>query len=295
MHARVEATEQDEDDRMKANHVKDKDVATPHGNHVDVRKAGQNANRPMLWRTHGDHPEPEGHADGSHRYSFIIKLTTHRAHEMRGDYGHDAGCHKTGVDAARDLVGHQPCEEGRQRSEPGWHHAANVIDAHRGDGHGVLDDRQEHEAGVAKILHPRPDSHQEGGRCDNCRGQRLHAFPNCYGRHLHAREDGGANRSANRVPGLIIIPVQEFVQSVFSKILGGAVVEPRVELVDQVAKLSDGMQTDVISCVQEVKKQKALNSNKSRDEQQPQGKRYRRRKEGHCTSHSSHIQTILGS
>ena len=52
------------------------------------------------------------------------------------------------------------------------------------------------------------------------------------GRDLHTRVDGRSDRPAERIPRLVVKPVEEGVPAILVEVLGGAVVEPRVEFVN---------------------------------------------------------------
>mmetsp|Transcript_52869 Transcript_52869/g.136530 ORF Transcript_52869/g.136530 Transcript_52869/m.136530 type:complete len:227 (-) Transcript_52869:14-694(-) len=226
---------------MHADHVDNEDVASPRGHHVDVGEAGQDAHRPGRRRADGAQPEPEGHADRRHGHRLVVELAAHRAHEVRGDDRHDGhGCNR-GVRAAGHLVGEQSREECGKAAEPRRHHAADVVHTH---GH-ILDLFGEHwhahEADLPHLPAQIPEEAVHGilGNLEGKLRHHLHGLPDEHSSHLHPRVDSGANRPSERVPGHVVVPLEELGQAVLSHVLSCTIIEPRVELVDDHAKVVD--------------------------------------------------------
>mmetsp|Transcript_78873 Transcript_78873/g.207057 ORF Transcript_78873/g.207057 Transcript_78873/m.207057 type:complete len:328 (+) Transcript_78873:1767-2750(+) len=276
VHARVEAAERDEHADVQADHVEHKDVAAPRRDHVGVRDAHQHADRPVAGRPDGQAPQPEGRADRRDGDGLVVELAAHGPHEVRRNDRHDPGRHDRRVDAPRDLVREEAREEGGDRAEPRRDHAADVVHAHRGVVEHLRDLGHEHPAHL-------PERGEGGVQGEQRRGERqvelahlLHALPHGHGRHLHAGVDGGADGAAQRVPRLVVIPLEELPQpgeeSVLLHLLGqvlrGAVVEPRVELVDDVPEVLDGVQADVVGGVEEVEHEDDLGGDQARGERQ---------------------------
>ena len=91
----------------------------------------------------------------------------------------------------RVRTGEQGEENSRADAEPHWHIAADIVEAH-----GIADGRKR--------------------------------LPNSDRRDLHARVDGSADWTTERIPRLVIEPVEEGVPTIRSQVLGRTVVEPGV-------------------------------------------------------------------
>mmetsp|Transcript_22020 Transcript_22020/g.60955 ORF Transcript_22020/g.60955 Transcript_22020/m.60955 type:complete len:249 (+) Transcript_22020:1482-2228(+) len=111
VHTGVEAAQSHEHAGVDANHVDHEDIASPSSHHVDVREASQDAEGPRQRRAHGAQPEPEGAADGCHSHRFVVKLPTHRAHQVCRNDGHDAHSHEASIHAPGNLVSQETRKE----------------------------------------------------------------------------------------------------------------------------------------------------------------------------------------
>ena len=113
------------------------------------------------------------------------------------------------LDSHACFVGHQPGEYCGNGTEPGGDEAANIIQRHAITQHLLDEDAA----------------------------------------HLHAGVDGRADGPAEGIPDLVIEPRLEGVPPVLVQVLRRAVVEPRVELVDDHPVLLDGVEADVVGLV----------------------------------------------
>ena len=240
---------------MAADQVQHEDVPAPRGGHVEVGQAGEGAVPVAAVGVPGaeaPHPQQEGEAHGADGDGFVVEAAADGPHEVGRDDGHEphgedgalqggggqaegdaAGPERLagrvegrsvgppaleGIDQDADeggagvlgegaLVGQAADEDGGQGAEPGGHVAAHVVEGHAVAGEVVLD---------------------------------------VDGRELHARIYGGADGPAEGVPALVVEPFPEPIGSVEVEIFRGAVVEPRVELVDDRAELLDGLEADPV-------------------------------------------------
>mmetsp|Transcript_48721 Transcript_48721/g.130413 ORF Transcript_48721/g.130413 Transcript_48721/m.130413 type:complete len:290 (+) Transcript_48721:742-1611(+) len=237
---------------MHADHVQDENVTTPGRDHVAVGDAREQPKRPRAGGPHGAQPEPERSAYGSDCDGLVVKLAAHRAHEVRGDDGHDSGGHEACVHTPGDLVRQEARGSRRDGAEPWRHHATDVVDAHWSEADRLRELGQVHKS---PLLH-RVDDWLEGldriRKVDGGDRDVLHALPDRHGGHLHAWVDGCTDGSAQRVPRLVVIPLEELGEPVLGQVLCGAVVEPRVELMDDHPKVLDGVQANVVGRIEEV-------------------------------------------
>ena len=137
---------------------------------------------------------------------------------MGGEDRHQPRRRDAGVGAPRHLGGERAGEEGGDGTEAGGDE-----DAHVGE-------RGGHDALQHLVDRPR--------------------------RQLEPRVRRRADVAAERVPALVVVPRLEGVPAVAHHVLGGAVVEPRVELVDHVAVVAHGEQPDPHRRVQERRQQR---------------------------------------
>ena len=113
------------------------------------------------------------------------------------------------LDSHARLVGHESGKYSSDGTEPGGDEAANVVQRHAIAQHLLDEDAA----------------------------------------HLHAGVDGRADGPAEGIPDLVIEPRLEGVPPVLVQVLRRAVVEPRVELVDDHPVLLDGVEADVVGLV----------------------------------------------
>ena len=145
----------------------------------------------------------------SHRDGLVVVAAAHRAHDVCRNDAHDERSASASAKRPGALGRQKRKEEGGSHAKPDRHHAAHVVE---GDG---IAQRVEHAL-------------------DDDRGD------------LHSRVDGRAHRPTERIPGLVIEPVEELVPTMLVEILRRAVVEPRIELVDHVPVPVDGIEPNVV-------------------------------------------------
>ena len=207
MQLRRVAPAEDEGERVQADQVEDEDVPAPCGDHADVREAGEDAERPRRRRAQSTHPEEESGHDHTDREALVVVAACHRAHEVRGEDGHEEGRGNGRVRIARALPAEEPRERRRNRAEAR---------------------RQQH----AHVVHRQRRVDAPAHLVDGPRGE------------LQAGVGGRADVPTERVPRLRVVPRLERVPAVLHHVLGRAVIEPRIELVDHAAVVDDGKEPD---------------------------------------------------
>mmetsp|Transcript_22538 Transcript_22538/g.53933 ORF Transcript_22538/g.53933 Transcript_22538/m.53933 type:complete len:594 (-) Transcript_22538:174-1955(-) len=204
--------DQQEEARVRANQVVDKDVAAPGGNHVRVREAREDPDRPRAAGPEGPRPHEEGQDHGGDRDALVVVAPADRAHDVRGDHRHDEGRRREGVGDPRGLRGEEPCEHGGNTTEPRRHKHADVVERHR----------QPHC--LEHVIQP-------------------------HGRELHPRVDGRPDRAPDGVPGGVVKPAEELAQPILKHVPRCVEVEPRVKLVDQPPVCADRIEAYVVGAV----------------------------------------------
>ena len=219
MERRGELPEEDEDAGVHTNHVQHKDVATPCSSHEDVADSCQNTpdlcvRGQLRWvlrcTTECTHPEVERHHHARHRDRLVVVATADRPHDVRWYNGEDQGRNHTGVCRAGALPSPEPHEEGCSNTTPARHVTANVVE------------RNLISYSVERVL--------DGDGSD-----------------LHPWVDRGADRTAKRIPRLVVKPVEERGPAVVVEVLGGTVIEPWIKLVDHKAIRVDGVQLRAVA------------------------------------------------
>jgi hypothetical protein len=124
------AAEQDEASSMESDHVKDKNVATPRGNHVYVGDTREDAPLPRLVVAQGAAPEVEGHQHGCHCHRLVVVSSSDRPHDVGGDHGHDARSSHCRARGKCALIGKEGKEERCRHTEPGRDKDADIVEAH---------------------------------------------------------------------------------------------------------------------------------------------------------------------
>eukprot|EP00053_Salpingoeca_punica_P010929 m.97584 g.97584 ORF g.97584 m.97584 type:complete len:573 (+) comp15536_c0_seq2:800-2518(+) len=197
----VEAAHGHEGQDVQRNEVDQEDIATPGGDHV---KVGHGADGRPAERAGLDSLDPEvvrvDHAEDGN--GLVIIGTRHRARNVAGHNGNEAGSHEAGAPVLQ-LLGDQVGDDGGERGEERGEEDADVADVH----------------GHVDVVHEVED--ERGGDHE-------------------ARVDGAADDAAERVPGAVVKPVVEVVEALLHQVLRGAVVEVRVKLVDHALVADDG-------------------------------------------------------
>ena len=211
---------------MAAHQVQNKDISTPGSDHVKVGQTSQGTEEMavvVVTGTETADPKQKGEAHGTDGDGFVVEATTDGPHEMGGNDRHEAhGKHGTlqsgggqtkghttgrltgGVDGRRigpsalerihedtdeggagvlgegAFVGQAADEEGGEGTKPGGHVTADVIEGHAIAGEVVLD---------------------------------------VDGRELHSGVDGGSDGPAERIPRLVIEPLEKLLGAVQVEIL----------------------------------------------------------------------------
>lgn len=188
-----EAAGDHEREHVKRNQVDEEHVATPRGDHVEV---GERASgRPQhAAGLHRTNPQPVGQEHAENGNAFVIVRASDRARNVAGHDRNETGSDQAGA-GVFELFGEQVGDDCCKRGEERREEHANVANVH-GDVEPVEDVKErsgrDHETGI----------------------------------------DGAADDTAERVPGSVVEPVVERVEALFGEELGGAVVEIRIELVD---------------------------------------------------------------
>ncbi|EPY30849.1 hypothetical protein STCU_03854 [Strigomonas culicis] len=203
---------------VECDHVDHKDEAAPGRDHIAIREPRQQPNGPRPLTAQRAHPQVEGQQHRCDRNTLVVKTAGHGTHEVRRHHGEE-GCRDGGRrDALCRLIREQRQERGGRSRKPRRHQNAHVVE---GDG-------------VAG---------------------RVEAAVQRDGGELQPRVDGGADRPAQRVPAHLVEPVEEGRPAVLREVLRRAVVEPRVELVDEVAVLLHRRQPYRVGVVDAIKGQ----------------------------------------
>mmetsp|Transcript_67898 Transcript_67898/g.209953 ORF Transcript_67898/g.209953 Transcript_67898/m.209953 type:complete len:234 (-) Transcript_67898:160-861(-) len=225
---------------MQAHHVVDENVATPGGCCGGVGQAGEHPEGPGPGRPDGAAPEPEDQREGAHGDRLVVEAAGDGSHDVRGYDGHDEGGGHARAGALGDLDREEEEEERGEAPEPGRHHAAHVVQAHGPEVQrlaAVWQLRDNHLGEVGEDLRRVRDLRLR---------YHLQRSPDHDRGDLHPWVDGRADWPSDRVPTHIVVPPEELVPALLRQVHGCPEVEPRVELVDDVAVLLDRLQSDPV-------------------------------------------------
>lgn len=178
---------------VKRNEVDKEDVATPRGDHVEVGQ--RTSGRPKhASGLHRSNPQPVGQQHAKDRNTLVIVRASDRSGNVTRDDGDETSGDETRARISQ-LLGEQIRDNGRERGEERSQEDADVADLHG------------HVEPVQNVI--------ESRRCDH-----------------ETWIDRAADDTAEWVPGAVIEPVMERVETLFREIFRRAVVEVRIELVD---------------------------------------------------------------
>ncbi|GET92621.1 oligosaccharyl transferase-like protein [Leishmania tarentolae] len=202
---------------MHGNHVEHKDVAAPHRHHVAVGDTGEDSDRPRGPCAQRAHPAVEGEEHGCHGDALIVELTRHRPHQVGWEDHKDKSCDGSGDARSAHLISHESQNSGSDGAKPRRDQHAHVVERHW---------------------------YASSRQC----------AVDGNGSELQTRVRAGADGAAQRVPAHVVEPAEEGGPAVRGHVLGSAVVEPRVELVDQVSVHLNGNHANFIGRFQAVQK-----------------------------------------
>ena len=182
-----------EDEDVHGDEVDEEDVSAPRGDHVEVGHGAEGCPVDVPGLDTLD-PEVVGEQHAEDGDALIVVAARHGAGDVSGDDGDHSGRRESGPDTVQ-LRREEVRHDGGQRGEEG------------GEEHANLPDINTDVDAVEKVVDDAGGDHETG-------------------------VDGSSNDTTQRIPGTIIKPVVEIVETILRQIFGCAIVEVWIKLMN---------------------------------------------------------------